>query len=56
MPPHRSSPRVTPPELVELLQQWAASGVDQVVISRRGTVDPPSLELIGEQVLPAVRS
>jgi alkanesulfonate monooxygenase SsuD/methylene tetrahydromethanopterin reductase-like flavin-dependent oxidoreductase (luciferase family) len=43
-----------PAELVELLGTWASSGVDQVVISRRGTVDRRSLQLIGEQVLPEV--
>jgi alkanesulfonate monooxygenase SsuD/methylene tetrahydromethanopterin reductase-like flavin-dependent oxidoreductase (luciferase family) len=41
-----------PAELVERLQEWDASGVDQVVISRRGAVDPISLQLIGERVLP----
>jgi alkanesulfonate monooxygenase len=45
-----------PAELVELLRAWAAAGIDQVVISRRGSVDPASLRLIGEEVLPAVRS
>jgi len=43
-----------PPELLECLQEWEASGIDQVVISRRGAVDPHSLQLIGEQVLPAL--
>jgi alkanesulfonate monooxygenase SsuD/methylene tetrahydromethanopterin reductase-like flavin-dependent oxidoreductase (luciferase family) len=43
----------SPEQLVELLQEWEASGtVDQVVISRRGAVDAQSLRLIGEQVLP----
>jgi alkanesulfonate monooxygenase SsuD/methylene tetrahydromethanopterin reductase-like flavin-dependent oxidoreductase (luciferase family) len=45
-----------PTELVDLLRTWEASGVDQVVISRRGTVDPQSLQLIGEQVLPEVNA
>jgi alkanesulfonate monooxygenase len=43
-----------PTELVERLDEWEASGVDRVVISRRSAVDLPSLRLIGEAVLPLV--
>jgi alkanesulfonate monooxygenase SsuD/methylene tetrahydromethanopterin reductase-like flavin-dependent oxidoreductase (luciferase family) len=43
-----------PPELVERLHEWEASGVDRVVLSRRSAVDLPSLRLIGEAVLPHV--
>jgi alkanesulfonate monooxygenase SsuD/methylene tetrahydromethanopterin reductase-like flavin-dependent oxidoreductase (luciferase family) len=49
------SPILRPPELVELLQEWAAEGIDRVILSQRGSIDPTSIRLIGEQVLPKVR-
>lgn len=52
LPPGRVA---TPRELVQRIEEWEASGLDRVVISRNGSVDLPSLQMIGELVVPEFR-
>ncbi|MBV9661010.1 MAG: LLM class flavin-dependent oxidoreductase, partial [Acidimicrobiales bacterium] len=48
LPPGRVT---TPAVLVDRLREWEAAGLDRVVISRNGSMDLPSLQMIGELVL-----
>jgi alkanesulfonate monooxygenase len=52
LPPGRIA---SPEQLVDRLRGWEAAGVDRVVISRNGGVDLPSLQMLGERVVAALR-
>jgi alkanesulfonate monooxygenase SsuD/methylene tetrahydromethanopterin reductase-like flavin-dependent oxidoreductase (luciferase family) len=45
----------TPSELIMRLNAWQDEGVDRVVLAPRGGVDLPSLQLLGESVVPSFR-
>lgn len=47
---------MTPSALVDRLGRWAEAGSMHTIFSVRGVWDPTKLELIGRDVLPAVRS
>ena len=49
------SPLLEPSHAVELIQEFDAMGIDLLVLSCRGSIDPANIELIGERILPKVR-